>query len=82
MDRKDFLQPGGGGYLLTRELVKSDLPVTLQASTVGLESNSLKWTAAVHGTSGLMIIFPLVIIYLFCQKYLVQGIERSGLTAD
>ena len=82
MDRKDFLQPGGGGYLLTREMVKSDLPVTLQAKTVGLESNSLKWTAAVHGTSGLMIIFPLVIIYLFCQKYLVQGIERSGLTAD
>ena len=32
-----------------------------------------------HNTAGLMIIFPLVIIYLFCQRYLVQGIERSGL---
>ena len=30
-------------------------------------------------TAGLMIIFPLVIVYLFCQRYLVQGIERSGL---
>jgi hypothetical protein len=24
----------------------------------------------------------LVIMYVFCQKSLVQGIERSGLTAD
>ena len=30
-------------------------------------------------TAGLMIIAPLVIVYLFCQRYLVQGIERSGL---
>ena len=30
-------------------------------------------------TVGIMIIMPLVIMYLFCQKYLVQGIERSGL---
>ena len=29
-----------------------------------------------------MIIAPLIVMYLFCQKYLVQGIERSGLTAD
>jgi multiple sugar transport system permease protein len=32
-----------------------------------------------HNTAGLMIIAPLVVLYLFCQKYLVQGIERSGL---
>ena len=32
-----------------------------------------------HNTAGIMIIFPLVIVYLFCQRYLVQGIERSGL---
>lgn len=78
----EFVKPGNGGYLLTREFVSTDMPVPLQASTVGLESNANKWNAAVHGTSGLMVIFPLVIIYLFCQKYLVQGIERSGLTAD
>ena len=78
----NFYSPGGGGFLLTREVIQTELPKTLQASTVGLESHSLEWNAAVHGTSGLMVIFPLVIIYLFCQKYLVQGIERSGLTAD
>ena len=37
---------------------------------------------AVKNTAGLMIIAPLVVMYLFCQRYLVQGIERSGLTAD
>ncbi|MBQ8528571.1 MAG: carbohydrate ABC transporter permease [Clostridia bacterium] len=34
---------------------------------------------AIQNTAGLMIIAPLVIMYLFCQRYLVQGIERSGL---
>ena len=38
--------------------------------------------AAIRNTCGLMIIAPLVIMYAFFQKYLVQGIERSGLTAD
>ena len=33
----------------------------------------------IKNTGGIMIIAPLVIIYLFGQKYLVQGIERSGL---
>jgi len=33
----------------------------------------------VQNTGGMMIIGPLIILYLFCQKYLVQGIERSGL---
>ena len=37
---------------------------------------------AIYGTAGIMLILPLVIMYLFCQKFLVQGIERSGLTAD
>ena len=38
--------------------------------------------SAIRNTCGIMIIAPLVVMYLFCQKYLVQGIERSGLTAD
>ena len=33
----------------------------------------------VQNTGGMLIIMPLIILYLFCQKYLVQGIERSGL---
>ena len=65
-------------YLLTTEIGKK-IPSSLDGK---VPSNSLKWDAAVKSTGGLMIIFPLVIMYLFCQKYLVQGIERSGLTAD
>ena len=38
--------------------------------------------AAIRNACGIMIIVPLIVVYLFCQKYLVQGIERSGLTAD
>ncbi len=40
------------------------------------------YEAAVHNTCGIMIIAPLVILYVFLQRYLVEGIERSGLTAE
>ena len=64
--------------LLTSE-IGFDIPISLQDY---LKNNQTKWYAAVRSTGGLMIIAPLVVMYLFCQKYLVQGIERSGLTAD
>ena len=35
--------------------------------------------AAIKNTAGLLILYPLIVLYLFCQKYLVQGIERSGI---
>lgn len=38
--------------------------------------------AAIKGACGILIILPLLIMYIFLQKFLVQGIERSGLTAD
>lgn len=34
---------------------------------------------AIRNTCGLLILFPLIIVYLFCQRFLVQGIERSGI---
>ena len=40
------------------------------------------YETAIRNTCGLMIIAPLVILYAFCQNFLVQGIERSGLTAE
>ena len=40
------------------------------------------YESAIRNTCGIMIILPLIVMYLFCQRYLVQGIERSGLTAD
>ncbi len=38
------------------------------------------YVAAIRNTCGLMIIAPLIVVYLFCQRYLIQGIERSGIT--
>ena len=43
-------------------------------------SSSTLFAAACKNTCGLLIILPLVIMYLFGQKYIVQGIERSGIT--
>lgn len=46
----------------------------LNAATAGGGANS--------AAASLLIIAPLIILYLFGQRYLVTGIERSGLTAD
>ncbi len=35
--------------------------------------------SAIRNTCGLLIILPLVVLYAFCQRYLVQGIEHSGI---
>lgn len=37
------------------------------------------FSAAVNNACAMLIIVPLIIIYLFCQRFLVQGIERSGI---
>ena len=74
-----FFEPTGNPpYLLTSD-IGLDVPDSLRDL---LPSNETKWHTAMKNTGGLMIIAPLVVMYLFCQKYLVQGIERSGLTAD
>ena len=40
------------------------------------------YEAAIYNACGIMIIAPLVVLYVFLQRYLVEGIERSGLTAE
>ena len=35
---------------------------------------------AVMNTSALLVLIPLVILFVFGQRYLVQGIERTGVT--
>ena len=37
------------------------------------------YEAAIYNTGSLLIIAPLIIMYLFCQRYLIAGIERSGI---
>ncbi len=60
-------------YLMTDFYV--DPPPSLETNYVG----QVDYYGAIRNTAGILIIAPLVVIYLFCQKYLVQGIERSGL---
>ncbi|MBR2354326.1 MAG: carbohydrate ABC transporter permease [Clostridia bacterium] len=70
--------------------IDSSKSVTLLKDLVGQQINTLSlvntdqatYLNAAKHTCGLMVIAPLVVVYLFFQKYLVQGIERSGLTAD
>lgn len=65
-------------YLLT-SLALEEIPTTLKDDNfIGITL----YEAAIKNTTGIMIIAPLIIMYVFCQKFLVQGIERSGLTAD
>ena len=47
-------------------------------NTDGFAGASL-YQAAVYNTEALLIIAPLLVVYLICQRYLVQGIERSGI---
>ena len=54
------------------------IPRTLDTAYAG----GNMFSAAIRNTCGLLIIAPLMIVFLFCQRYLIQGIERSGITGE
>ena len=57
--------------------VYTKIPVDLQVpNNTALDS---AYSIVVKNTAGMMIIMPLVIMYIFCQRYIVQGLERSGI---
>ncbi len=56
----------------------ADVPNTLEE--IIAETGGTLYRQSIMHTCGLLIIAPLIIIYLFCQRYLIQGIERSGIT--
>ena len=64
-----------GGIGLMPDLLKSPPP----ALQVNNSAVAAPYYDAITNAGGLMVIFPLVIVFLFCQRYLVQGIERSGI---
>ncbi len=51
------------------------IPPSLESSAVGHQF----YDSAIMNTAGMLIIAPLIVVYLFGQRFLVQGIERSGL---
>ncbi len=58
-----------------------DIPNKIESLTYEYEGEAL-YVPAIRNTCGIMVILPLVILYSFLQRYLVEGIERSGLTAE
>ena len=72
-----FFQISESGML--SELITAKPPVSL---TLDHDAGKNEYYSAIRSTCGIMVILPLVLVYSFGQKYLVQGIERSGLTAD
>jgi multiple sugar transport system permease protein len=70
--------PGGKdiGFYLMSDVYKTP-PYTLQ-KLEGFAGWPL-YKNVIQNTAGMLIILPLLVLYTFCQKYLVQGIERSGL---
>ena len=69
---RTFFTSGETNLLAT---LAETVPATLSSAA---EKNGL-YKSAIRNTCGLMIIAPLVILYAFCQRYLVQGIEHSGI---
>ena len=54
-------------------------PTTLTTMQDGLDSYVIP---ACTNAAKILLISPLIILYVFLQRYLVEGIERSGLTAE
>ncbi len=63
----------GTGVTLMPNIIK--VPRTLDTNYAG----QALYESAIRNTCGLLVIAPLVVVYLFCQRYLIQGIERSGI---
>jgi multiple sugar transport system permease protein len=74
--------PNSDLVLLTSNAFWATMPPTLKdVSSILLENNltaTNSYSAIVMNTAGMLVVAPLVILYLFCQRYLIQGIEHSG----
>ena len=64
--------------LLTSNSFWQTMPASLAEISSQAGGSIDSFTIAVKNTAGLLIIAPLVLMYLFCQRYLIQGIESSG----
>jgi multiple sugar transport system permease protein len=65
-------------YTVTGDLLLPDIVKVPKSLDTNYAAKDL-YTAAIRNTSGILIIAPLIVLYLFGQKYIVQGIERSGI---
>ncbi len=74
--------PNSDIVLLTSTSFWSKMPETLKAISeevlVGNDTAQASFAAIVMNTAGMLVVAPLIILYLFCQRYLIQGIAHSG----
>ncbi|MEG2003440.1 MAG: carbohydrate ABC transporter permease [Clostridia bacterium] len=54
--------------------------VTVPRSLDTEYAGQVAYEAAIRNTCGMLILTPLVIVYLFAQRTLIEGVERSGIT--
>lgn len=64
--------------LLSNSLLVGFEGLMLEGATLGLKQGQ-PLTATLTNTMSLLVVVPLIIVYLFAQKYLVEGIEHSGI---
>lgn len=73
-----MLMMNSSTLLLTSTKFWQTMPETLDILKAQAGANEKTYEFAVRNTAGLLVIIPLVIMYLFCQRKLIQGIEHSG----
>ena len=71
--------PNAESFLLTSNQFWSSMPKTLELLSEAAGTSVQTFEIAVKNTAGLLVVLPLIIMYIFCQRFLVQGIESSGL---
>ena len=78
----NMFMPGSNTLLLTSSRFWQTMPTTLEtiknAQLIGASNAGDIYAVAVRNTAGFLVIIPLIIMYLFCQRKLIQGIEHSG----
>ncbi len=75
----ETFMPDSQNLLLTNNEFWSYMPQTLEAMKDQAGTMVQYYTNAVVYTATLLVVIPLVILYIFCQRKLVQGIAQSGL---
>lgn len=64
----------GTKSVLLPDIVK--IPTSLDTQYAAQQS----FESAIRNTCGLLILAPLVVLYLFAQRTMIEGVERSGIT--
>jgi len=65
-----------GPHLIPRIV---QIPRSLMLHPLATQAGTM-YQSAIRNTCGLLIIAPIVLVYLVGQRFLIQGIERSGIT--